>query len=182
MNQAIGMVELKTVSSGVSAADTMLKTAHVEIIQSETVCPGKYIVLITGILSAVTAAVDAVKKAYEAELIDFFILGNPHQDIFPALYGSTEIQDVNALGIIETYSAPSTITAADAAAKTAIVDLIEIRLCKGMCGKSYTMLTGEVSAVEAAITHVKNAIADTGLFLDSTVIPHPDKGLYQSIL
>ena len=74
------------------------------------------------------------------------------------------------------------ITAADAAAKTAIVDLIEIRLFKGMFGKSYTILTGEVSAVEAAIDHAKSAIADTGLFLDSAVIPHPDPGLYKSIL
>ena len=182
MNQSLGMVELNTVSSGISAADIMLKTAHVEILISETVCPGKYIVLIAGILSAVTAAVDAAKAAYEAHLIDSFILGNPHGSIFPALYGSTAIESIDALGIIETYSAPSMITAADAAAKTAIVDLIEIRLCKGMCGKSYTILTGEVSAVEAAIDHAKSAIAETGLFLDSAVIPHPDPGLYKSIL
>lgn len=58
-DQSLGMVELNTVSSGISAADIMLKTAHVEILISETVCPGKYIVLIAGILSAVTAAVDA---------------------------------------------------------------------------------------------------------------------------
>ena len=59
MGKAIGMVEFKTVSTGVMAADTMVKTAEVEIIEAQTVCPGKYIVIITGELSAVRAAVDS---------------------------------------------------------------------------------------------------------------------------
>ncbi len=182
MNKAIGMVELKTVSSGIAAADTMIKTARVDILMSETVCPGKYIVLIAGLLSDVKASIDAVQEKFPVHLVDSFMLGNPHEDIFPAIYGSTEIGEVDALGVIETYSAPSMIVAADAAAKTAIVSLLEIRLCKGMCGKSYTMLTGEVSAVQAAIEAARNTIADTGLFLDSVVIPHPSPELYRSIL
>lgn len=182
MKKAIGMVELKTVSAGIAAADTMVKTAHIEILMSETVCPGKYIVLISGLISAVKAAVDTVAEKFSAALVDSFLLGNPHQGIFPAIYGAAEVGQVDALGVIETYSAPSMIVAADAAAKTAIVELIEIRLCKGMCGKSYTLLTGEVSAVEAAITYAKKAVGDTGLFLDSVVIPHPSPELYASIL
>lgn len=182
MSRAIAIVEYRTVSAGITAADTMIKTVDVEILLSETVCPGKYIVLITGALSAVSAAVEAARARHGMHLIDSFVLGNPHGDIFPALYGSTEIGEVDALGIMETYSAPSMIVAADAAAKTAIVRLIEIRLCKGMCGKSYTMLTGEVAAVSAAIEAAQKSVEDTGLFLDSSVIPHPDPKLYRAIL
>ena len=61
MSKAIGMVEYQTVSTGVVAADTMVKTSDVEIIEAQTVCPGKYIVIISGELSAVRAAVDASK-------------------------------------------------------------------------------------------------------------------------
>lgn len=82
-------------------------------------------------------------------LIDSFVLGNPHESIFPAIYGAAHIEDVSALGIMETYDASSIIVAADEAAKTAIVDLIELRIARGMCGKSYMLLTGEVAAVEA---------------------------------
>ena len=39
MSKAIGMVEYKTVSTGIQAADLMLKTADVEIIEAQTVCP-----------------------------------------------------------------------------------------------------------------------------------------------
>ena len=82
------MIEFKTVSAGVVATDTMVKTSQVELIQAETVCPGKYIALIAGDLSAVKAAVDRAAKTRPDELIDSFVLGNPDESIFPAIYGS----------------------------------------------------------------------------------------------
>lgn len=182
MSRAIGMVEYKTVSAGVVAADIMVKTSEVDIIEAQTVCPGKYIAIITGDLSAVNAAVSAAKTQHGTHLISSFVLGNPHDSIFPAIYGSTQIEDISALGILETYDAASIIVAADEAAKTAIVDLIELRIARGMCGKSYLMLTGEVSAVEAAIEKAKNAVGPEGMYLDSSVIAHPDEKIRRSIL
>ena len=166
MSKAIGMVEYKTVSAGVVAADAMVKTSEVSIIEAQTVCPGKYIVIISGDLSAVNAAVETSKALHGKHLINSFVLGNPHKSIFPAIYGATKIEDVSALGIMETYDATSIIVAADEAAKTAIVDLIELRIARGMCGKSYLMLTGDVAAVEAAIERAKAAVADQGMYLD----------------
>ena len=110
------------------------------------------------------------------------MLGNPHESIFPAIYGATHIEDVSALGIMETYDATTIIVAADEAAKTAIVDLIELRVARGMCGKSYLLLTGEVAAVEAAIERAKNVAAEDGMYLDSSVIAHPDKQIRDAIL
>ena len=88
MSRAIGMAEFKTVSAGMTAADTMVKTADVDIIEAETVCPGKYIVIITGELSAVNASVEAAKTVHSMHLIDSFVLGNPADEIFPAIYGA----------------------------------------------------------------------------------------------
>ena len=92
MSKAIGMVEYKTVSTGIQAADLMLKTADVEIIEAQTVCPGKYIVIISGDLSAVTASVEASKTQYGQQLIDYFVLGNPHESIFSAIYGAAKVE------------------------------------------------------------------------------------------
>ena len=175
MSKAIGMIEFKTTSTGVTAADAMVKTSEVEIVEAQTVCPGKYIAIITGDLSAVKAAVDTAVTTYEDKCIDSFVLGNPHESIFPAIYGTTQVEDISALGILETYDAASIIEAADQAAKTAIVDLIELRIAKGMCGKSYMMITGEVSAVEASIDRAKELVAAKGMYLDSSVIAHPDR-------
>lgn len=182
MSKAIGMVEYKTVSSGVMAADIMVKTAEVDIIEAQTVCPGKYIAVITGTLSAVNAAVSAAVTGCGTHLINSFVLGNPHESIFPAIYGATEVGKIKALGILETYDAASIIVAADMAAKTAIVELIEVRIARGMCGKSYLMLTGEIAAVESAIEKARTEIGKDGLYLDSSVIAHPDEKICRTIL
>ena len=182
MSKAIGMIEFKTVSTGVTAADAMVKTAEVDIVEAETVCPGKYIAIISGELSAVKAAVEAATTTYSEQLIDSFVLGNPHESIFPAIYGATQIENPRALGILETYDASSIIVAADVAAKTSMVELIELRIAKGMCGKSYMFLTGEVAAVEAAIEHAKESVAVDGMFLDSSVIANPDEKIMKAIL
>ncbi|MBR0277744.1 MAG: BMC domain-containing protein [Clostridia bacterium] len=182
MSKAIGMLEYMTVSTGMEATDCMLKTAEVELIEAQTVCPGKYIALITGELSAVKAAIDASKAKYEEKLIDTFVLGNPHQGIFPAIYGTAEVDNPSALGVLETYSASSIIVAADAAAKTALVELIELRIARGMCGKSYMTLTGEVAAVTAALENAKESVGANGMFLDSSVIPRPSEKLWKTVL
>ncbi len=182
MGRAIGMVEYKTVSTGIQAADLMLKTAEVEILEAQVVCPGKYIVLIAGDLSAVNASVEASKMQYPQQMIDSFVLGNPHESIFSAIYGAASIGEVKALGVLETFSAASIIVAADAAAKTSFVDLIELRIAKGMCGKSYMLLTGDVAAVTAAIERGKEEVSKSGMFLESSVIAGPDKRIWDSIL
>ena len=182
MAKALAMAEFTTVSTGMKAADIMIKTAEVKVIEAEVVCPGKYIILIEGDLSAVRASIDAVKTMFPEKLIDSFVLGNPHDSIFPALYGTTDVEDKRALGVLETYSAASIILAADIAAKTAIVNLIELRVARGMCGKSYMLLTGEVAAVESAIEYAKTKVADGTMFLDSSVIANPDEKMWNTII
>lgn len=181
MKKALGMIEFKTVASGITATDVMLKTADVEVVQANPVCPGKYLATIAGELSAVRAAIDAAERYNSAMLIDKFILGNPHETVQPAISGALEIKNRGAIGILETYTAASAVVAADTAAKTALIDLVEIRLAKGMCGKSYIILTGSVSSVSAAIEKAKSGV-EGGLFLDSSVIAGPDERLWESIL
>ena len=120
---------------------------------------------------------EAVEGRYQERIMDTFVLGNPHESIFPAIYGTTHPEHIDALGILETYDVSALIVAADLAAKTAIVELIELRLAKGMCGKSYMTLTGSVAAVEAAIEKAKAEAGDRGMFLDSSVIARPSDKL-----
>lgn len=181
MAKAIGMVECTTVSTGFKAADEMAKAADVEILQAEVTCPGKFVILIAGELSAVRASVERAENGFREKIIDTFVLGNPHESIFPAIYGTAQPEKIDALGILETYDVAALIVAADLAAKTAIVDLVELRLAKGMCGKSYMTLTGSVSVVEAAIDRAKADAGDRGMFLDSSVVARPSDKLMKYI-
>lgn len=182
LDKAIGLVEYKTVAAGITAADKMVKASEVDILEAQTVCPGKYIVLLCGKLSAVKAAVESGIHDYEDNVIDSFILGNPHDSIFRGINGTAEINETQALGILETFSAASIIVAADICAKTAKVDLIEIRIAKGMCGKSYLLLTGELAAVSASVEAASKNLAESGMLLNKSVIPNPDKKLWEKIL
>ena len=83
MSKAIGMIEFKTTATGVTAADAMVKTSEVEIVEAQTVCPGKYIAIITGDLSAVKAAVDMRTNASTASC--WAILMNPFSRQFMEL-------------------------------------------------------------------------------------------------
>ncbi len=178
------MIEFKTVAAGMTATDLMVKTSEVDIIEAQTVCPGKYISIVTGDLSAVKAAVDAAMDAGGENGIDSFVLGNPDPSLFAAILGTTNVcpEDVNSLGVIETFDATQIIVAADNAVKTSDVRLIEIRLARGMCGKSYVTLTGEVAAVQAAIDRAKSSVKDSGMLLDTTVIARPDRKFIEKIL
>ncbi len=182
MARAIGMVEYTTVSTGIQAADTLVKTADVEIIEAQVVCPGKYIVIISGELSAIRASVDACKVQHGDKLIDSFVLGNVHEGVFPAIYATVDVDNPRALGVVETFSGASAIVAADAAAKTAQVTLVELRIARGMCGKSYLIMTGEVAAVQAAVDNAKAAAGDKGMLLDYSITPNPDPRLWEKIL
>lgn len=182
MAKALGLIEYKTVSSGMTATDILVKTANVDILQAETVCPGKYFALIEGELAAVKSAVEAAKKAIPDKLIDDFVLGNPHESIFNAIWGTTIVEQPGAIGILETYSIAQAIVGADVAAKTADVKLVELRLARGMCGKSYLILTGEVAAVTMAIDKAKQSAGEYGMYLDSSIIPGPDRKTWEKII
>jgi microcompartment protein CcmL/EutN len=182
LDKSIGLVEYKTVPSGISAADKMVKTSQIEILEAQTVCPGKYIVLLSGSLSAVKAAVEAGIKGYEENVIDSFVLGNPHESIFRGISGTSDIKNPRALGIIETFSAASIIVAADICAKAARVDMVEIRIAKGMCGKSYLLMTGELAAVDAAAEAADKKLSEDGMLLDKSIVANPDQKLWEKLL
>lgn len=180
--KAIGMVEYKTVSTGMKVSDLIVKTADVELIQAQTVCPGKFIILFTGDLSAVKVSVDAAKSQYPEQLIDSFVLGNPHESLFRALTCTAEIEQVQSLGVIETFSGASAIVAADLAAKTAHVTVFEIRVARGMCGKSYVLLSGTVAAVTESVEAAVKRAGEEGLLLDYAIIPSPSKEFVQTLI
>jgi microcompartment protein CcmL/EutN len=52
-------------------------------------------------------------------VIDSFVIPNLHESIFPAIAGTTKIEALEALGIVESFSVASLIEGADAAVKAA---------------------------------------------------------------
>ncbi|WP_067516506.1 BMC domain-containing protein [Endozoicomonas ascidiicola] len=87
-----------------------------------------------------------------------------------------------ALGLLEFTSIAKGMEAADAMTKAADVKMIEVRLAMAIGGKSFIVMTGELSAVNAAVDSGVMASRDAGMLIGKTVIPSPAKEFFQKLL
>ena len=180
MRNALGMIETMSIPLGIQAGDAMLKAAGVELVTSQAVCSGKYIVIVEGEVAAVKSSVDAGKESAGSTLVDSLVIPGIHEQVAPAIVAASDVE-VAALGIMESYSICSAILAADAAVKAAAVNLIEVRLGRGLGGKAFVILTGEIAAVQAAVKAVETLEEVQGMLGASAVIPSPHKKIIDSI-
>lgn len=179
---SIGLLELSSIAAGMQATDIMLKTSEVELIISRSICSGKYMVLIGGEVAAVHEAISTAESQVDFAVIDTFVIPNVHKDIFPALSGHSGVENLEALGILESFSVASLIEGADAAVKAASVRIIEIRLAMALGGKAFCTITGEVAAVQSAIDTGAELISQKGLLVNKVVIAQPRKELMSEMI
>ncbi|MDP7422664.1 MAG: BMC domain-containing protein, partial [bacterium] len=144
MRHAIGLFELNSIAKGIEVADAMMKAAFVDLLGAHPICPGKYLVMVSGEIGDIRTAIQAGREVGEPFITDELVLADVHSAVFPAITATTDVDHLEALGIVETFSCPTCVVAADAAAKAALVKLIEIRLASGLGGKAFFTLTGEV--------------------------------------
>ncbi len=182
MYNAIGGVEASSMATGYQVTDAMLKTANVRVLIARTICPGKYLVLIAGEVADVNASVQAGADTAAESMVDKFVIPNIHPDVFPAIEGTSQVSELKALGVLETFSAASLIEAADAAVKAAHVKLIEIKLAMAMGGKGLVTMTGEVAAVTAAVEVGAASAGRKGLLVQKVVIPQPRPELLRELI
>lgn len=173
---AIGFLEMGSIARGIVACDAMAKAAPVNVVKAHPVCPGKFIILVSGEVAPVREAMKAGVYYAGHSLVDRMIIENLHKQVIPAICAATDVDMIEAVGIIETFSLASTIVASDAACKAAEIRLIEIRLGTGLGGKGYVTFTGDLYSVEAAIKGGIDAI-ESGLLLRYEIIPSPHSDL-----
>jgi microcompartment protein CcmL/EutN len=179
---SIGLIELTSIASGFLACDAMLKAADVDLVLSRSICSGKYMVMVRGDVAAVEAAVASGIAGTRFSVIDSFVIPNLHETVFPALSGATKVEALEALGVVESFSVASLIEGADAAVKAANVELIEIRLAMALGGKAFVTLTGNVSAVEAAVGAAAAVVGQKGMLVNKVVIPSPRPELLNEMI
>jgi microcompartment protein CcmL/EutN len=180
--KSIGLIELSSIASGFQVADTMLKAANVRLLLSRSICSGKYMVLIGGETAAVEAAVAAGAEAANGCLIDSFVIANVHPDVFVALGRTQPVQPDGALGVLESFNVATLIQAADAAAKAAAVQLLEIRLAMALGGKAFVTMTGDVASVQASVAAGRQVISEAGMLVNAVVISRPHPDVYREIV
>jgi microcompartment protein CcmL/EutN len=182
MKTSIGLIELSSIAAGFAVTDAMLKASDVELVLARTICSGKYMVMVRGDVAACQSAVEAGVHTGSFSVVDTFLIPNVHEDIFPAMSGFGTQEPLQALGVIEAFSVASLIEGADAMAKSAAVRLVEVRLAMALGGKAFASVTGDVSAVQAAVEAGAQSVAKKGLLVNKIVIANPRPELLREMI
>jgi len=174
----VGLIEFRSVPIAVMALDSMVKAADVEICFAAPVCPGKYVAIIIGKVSAVQNSIRVGVEKGGIFYISSEVIPNINHDVFPALTGCAKsLEAKQSLGLLESMSAITAIIAADIATKSGNVQILEIRLARGLGGKSFLIITGEVSSVKSAIKSCEAELFDRGDIISTAVIAQPSPQL-----
>ena len=174
---ALGLVEVQSIARGITVADAMVKRSQVALLVNRPVSPGKHLSLCTGDVADVEEAMQAGLARAGSALCDQLLLTQAHEELLAVLRRTVPLplSEDEALGVLETFSAASTLLGADVMCKAAEIRLFELRLCDGLGGKGFTVLVGTQDMVEAALAAAEQALSP-GLLLMTELIarPHPD--------
>ncbi len=173
---AIGLVELESIARGLWVSDAMMKKAPVDLLLSQTVSPGKYLVMVSGDVASVQESTKIGIQLSEDSILDSLFIPNIHEQVIPGIQKKFTKAKLEAVGIVESKSVASTILSLDQALKAAHVTLLDIRLGQGLGGKGYFVLTGDLSEVEASVAAASRVLEDGQKQLKTEIIarPHED--------
>ena len=179
---ALGAIETNSVAHGFFLADEAVKTADVRLVEATAVCAGKFLAIFDGSPVSVKSSLDSCRVQTSPGL--FFrqlYLARVHPSVVPALVG--DFPSVRgSLGLFEGYSALDSLRLADEVAKRCSVSLLEIRLGRGLGGKSTLSFCGEQPSVEEAVEWIRDETWKEGLLSDVLVIPRPSQGAIRASL
>lgn len=178
-NIAIGLIETSSIAKGYEAADAMCKMASVTLVKTTIIARGKLTILISGPVGEVESALRAGVELAGDAVVHQFIIRNVHQQVLDTLEKRKPVEQLDAVGIIETKEAIAAIQAADAAAKAAAVSLLETKAVVGG-GKGMVTMTGEVGAVRSAVAAAVAAVPK-GMLVTQVVIPQADKQMLGAV-
>jgi microcompartment protein CcmL/EutN len=181
---SIGLIELSSVATGFGVEDAMLKAAKIQLLLARSICSGKFLIVISGDVASVQAALLAGAALAGPSLIERRQIARVHPSVLAAISNAVDIdpKDLRSIGVIETFSAASIIAVADECVKSANVTLLRVHLAMALGGKGFVLMAGDVSSVQAAVAAGSKVAAEDGMLVGRGVIPAPSPELFRDFI
>lgn len=187
--ESLGILELETIHGGFATLDAMMKSGTVDVVAATPIPPGRFLIVIGGAVGQVESsylrglecAGPVHDSLYLAEVIPSVLVA-VRALAAPFRNPAAEPEEIHALGLFETTTISSGIHAADAGAKGALVELLQIHLARGIAGRSFGLFTGRQDAVEAALVIAEERARRHEAWIGSTLIARPDAAVIQRVL
>ncbi|MGD9567156.1 MAG: BMC domain-containing protein [Sedimentibacter sp.] len=180
MFRALGIIEFSSIAKGIETADKMVKKATTEVLLLRHLCPGKFMVILSGDVEDVKEAVDTAVNGDRNKIIESAVISNAHEALILSFKKRLEKCEFESIGIFETATVTSALVSLDSALKSASVILVKLVIGNGIGGKSYFVVNGSVSSVEEAIKNATNSIHIKKL-VHKTIIPSPDQDIINNL-
>ena len=178
-DEALALLELDAVASGLRALDAMVKRAPVMVLEANLVEPGRFLILVCGGVAEVDEARGAAVDAAGAALLHQLFLPMAHPSLLSGLRGALKLgteAELDCLGVIEGRAVAPTLLALDRALKDADVALCGLRVQGGLGGRAYAVVHGAQHDVEAALHVAEAELSAAGALhrLERIPRPHPE--------
>lgn len=179
---AIGMLETRGMASLMASTDAMLKAAEVQLCGRHGIGSGWLTAVIAGQVADVEAAirVGEVEANRTGELIGAQVVPRPDARAMDAMphatgLGAEQVQQPQAIGLLETQGLTPLVAGADTMLKAAQVELGGWAFIGGaLC---HAPIFGDVAAVQTALEAGRQAAERIGTVYATLVLPQPSEGL-----
>jgi microcompartment protein CcmL/EutN len=148
----------------------MAKRAPIDLLHAGTVQPGKYLILVGGGTAEVEESYREGMQAASAEILDEVFLPQVDRQVVEALDGARQYARYESLVVLETSTMAAIVRATDAAAKSAQIEVAELRLGRGLGGRGLAILIGQRTDVEAAAEIAARSLAGRDVTLCHSII------------
>lgn len=161
----LGIAEFNDIPTGIYNLDKIIKKTNIKIYKSGTTCPGKYFFIVYGDNESIKIAFEDLEKAKSIKIISGF-----SKDILEVLLKKRDVKMENSIMIVEYFTIPESISSLDYVLKNTDTKVLKLVLGYGIAGKSYYVITGNISSIKEAV------VLNTGLakYKDLKIINNPN--------
>lgn len=181
MGQALGIAEFKSIAKGIEMLDTMTKKANIKIVENRIVCIGKFLVIVSGEVADVTAAIASLDELSDSELVGAKVIPSVADGVIEKINGKIVRENIKALGVVETRNLNSGLYCGNYIKKSSDVEILRISLTLGLGGKSLVIFTGDIASVRNGIEIAKEKVSNPNDIVSAVAIPSPSQEFIENL-
>src|ERR1035438_2290845 len=98
---SIGLIELSSIANGFVVEDLMLKAGSVQLMLARSICSGKFLIVVSGDVTSVQAALLAGAAAAGASLIERRQISRIHPSVLAAISNAVDVdpKELRSIGV-----------------------------------------------------------------------------------
>ena len=182
MSKSIGAIEFKSIAKGIEVSNEIIKKSLVEVLYFKSICPGKFLIIVSGETSYVNECIDYGIEIGDKYIIDSFVINAVSTEIIDGLKNRyKKLEHINSVGVGETNKVCAGIKMLDKTLKSGDVSLVKLQLSFAIAGKLVYIVTGDLSSLEYSLEESKKVIKEKDIIY-MTTIPSIDEKLIKNLI